>query len=304
MKKIAALFLFALLMTLACGSSDVRDPSKSTVAFHAEIIAEIVDPRISEISGMALSRRAENILWVINDSGDAPRLYAINTEGEIIAVVEIRGAENFDWEDLTSLEIDGEPHLLIADIGNNVVHRDVFSLYLIKEPPLQNGAMALERRIDFQYSDGARDCESIAFDSVHQKILLLSKRDVPAVLYELDFSISDDLLTAQRVGEVYSIPQPIAEETIKHLDQFHAQPTAMDVLPDDSKLAVLTYRRLFVYSHQPGEALIASLNNMNRAMIEYPPLEQAEAMCFGFDQKSVLITTEKLPAQILRIRFD
>lgn len=304
MERVAAFLLLALLISLTCGPSDAGDPSNSTIAFRSEIVTEITDRRISEISGMALSRRAENTLWVINDSGDAPRLYALNTAGKVIAVVDVDGAENLDWEDLASFEIDGVPHLLIADIGNNVVHRDVFSLYLIKEPPLQDGTVAVEQRFNFQYVDGARDCESISFDPVHQKILLLSKRDVPAILYELDFINTDVPLIAQRAGEVFSIPQPVAEEMKKHLDQFHAQPTAMDVLPDDSKLAILTYRRLFVYDHHPDKTIIESLNQMNRAMVEYPALEQAEAMCFDFDYKSILITTEKLPAQILRIQLE
>jgi hypothetical protein len=241
---------------------------------------------------------------VINDSGDAAKLYAINLGGEIVATVEIKDAENFDWEDIASFKIEGVPYILIADIGNNVVHRDIFSLYLIKEPPVQDGKITIERRIDFRYIDGPRDCESISIDPVNKKIILLSKRDVPAVLYEIDFAHADGVAMAQRVGEIYSIPQPIPDEIKTYLDRFHAQPTAMDILPDDSRLAVLTYRRLFVYGHHPNKAMIESLNQMDRAMIEYPPLQQAEAMCFDFDNKSILITTEKVPAQILRIRLE
>lgn len=297
--------LFPLLLVLfiiGCGASDVRDPFNSTVQFKADVFTQISDSRVSEISGIAPSRQVDNFFWVINDSGDDARLYAINASGIIVAEVKVRDADNIDWEDLASFKMDGESYLLIADVGNNVDPRDVFSLYLVKEPDIQDGKVDWQRRIDFRYSDGSPDCESVAVDAVNKKILLLSKRDVPPVLYELDLLADSGINTAKRVGEVTTIPQPTEDEKKKYLDQFHAQPTALDILPDASKIAILTYRRLFIYDHKLNESYLVSLNRSDRALIEYPALEQAEAMCFYGE--SVLITTEKLPAEILKISMQ
>ncbi|RQW02584.1 hypothetical protein EH223_12175 [candidate division KSB1 bacterium] len=73
-----------------------------------------------------------------------------------------------------------------------------------------------------------------------------------------------------------------------------------DILSDYSMLSVLSYRRVFLYPHQPDKPIINSLNS-ERVLIEHPALEQAEAMCFDTDNMSILITTEKLPALILNI---
>lgn len=293
------LFL-AVAFLLACRPAHFRDASKRSVPFQTTILGEITDQRISEISGMTLSRRHQNMLWVINDSGDDANLYAVTRSGTVAAVVTINNADNVDWEDLASFTFADQDYLLIADVGNNVVHRDVFSLYILPEPALEQSNVDLLRRIDFQYSDGARDCEAVAVDAVQQKILLLSKRDVPAVLYEIAMQDTTPVSFARRLGVVTSIPQPTPDEMKRHLDKYHAQPTAMDFMPDYSMLSVLTYRRLFLYPYRAGMPIINSLN-AQVALIEFPALEQAEAVCFDADNRSILITTEKLPALILKI---
>lgn len=296
-------FLLSALLLLACGASDVRDPLNSTVHFTATVVGEITDDRVPEISGLALSNRSDSVLWVLNDSGDKAYIYALRTTGEFLAAVKIKDSDNDDWEDLASFEMDGEPYLLIGDIGANVSEPDMFSLYLIKEPLLTDEKVELERRIDFRYNDGSRDCEALAVDPIRGKILLLTKRDVPARLYEIDLNSTLKVSIAYFSGEVTSIPQPTQDEIKSNLDRYHAQPTALDLLPN-RKIAVLTYRRLLTYDLSSQESYLEALNDSTRALVEYPALKQAEAMCFDFDSRSVLITTESLPAEILRISFD
>ena len=301
MTRFSLFLVFTLI--LGCGASDVRDPLKSTVNFTSTVIGTITDDRVPEISGMVVSQRADSVLWVLNDSGDKARIYALHRSGEFLAEVKIENADNDDWEDLASFELDGQPHLLIGDIGANVSDPDQFTLYLVKEPLLTDEKVDVERRIDFRYNDGARDCEALAVDPVRGKILLLSKRDVPARLYEIDLYSKLSLATAYFRGEVTSIPQPTNDEIKSNLDKYHAQPTALDIRPNN-KMAVLTYRRLFTYDLSSQMSYNDALNDSSRALIEYPALKQAEAMCVDVDGRSVLITTENLPAEILKISFE
>jgi hypothetical protein len=297
-----SILLLGLLM-MACDDSKAPIPTKSTVAFTSTVIGEITDDRVPEISGLVLSHRSDDVLWVLNDSGDKAFIYALKTNGDFISAVKVKDADNIDWEDLASFEMDGEPYLLIGDIGANVSDADMFSLYLIKEPELTDEKVDLERRIDFRYNDGPRDCEALAVDPIRGKILLLSKRDEPARLYEIDLRSNLKVQTAYFQGEISSIPQPTKDEVKSSLDKYHAQPTALDILPN-RKIAVLTYRRLFAYDILSQQSYIEAMNDSSRAIVEYPSLKQAEAMCFDFDGRSILITTEDLPAEILKISFE
>jgi len=63
-------------------------------------VGDIKSNLIREISGAVASRKNPGILWVHNDSGDLPRLYAISTAGELIGIYTITGAKARDWEDI------------------------------------------------------------------------------------------------------------------------------------------------------------------------------------------------------------
>ena len=294
------LCLLFLLLSLMC-APEKSEPINNNSSLNVEQIGEITDRRISEISGMAASTH-ENALWVVNDSGDDANVYAISKSGEILTTVKLEQAVNYDWEDVASFELDGQTFLLIADIGGNTAFRDIFTLYVLKEPSIQDNRASIAWKLHFKYEDGARDAEAVFVDVKSGKILLLSKRDVPAVLYELPLRpTSSQALIALRVGEIGSIPQPLADEINHRLDRYHAQPTSMDISPDHSKLAVLTYRRMFVYEHEQNESWLQTLNKPP-VIFEFPKLEQAEAICF--DHKNILITTENVPAPILQVELD
>lgn len=296
------LLLCVMFLGLSCASEEPSPPLPST-EFSVTTMGDITDRRISEISGMARSTLHEGILWVLNDSGDNAHIYAISQNGDIRATVSIYGVQNYDWEDLSSFNMDGESYLLIADIGGNVVFRDVFHLYVIKEPMLEATTAPVVWKLSFEYDNGARDAEAVAVDTAQEKILLLSKRDVPALLYELPLRPqTSELLIAQQLGEITSIPQPTEDEVQRRLDRYHAQPTGMDISADGASIAVLTYRRAFLYERRDNESWLQTLNRTPR-LFEFPRLEQAEALCFDEDGTSLYITSEKLPAPLIRLTY-
>jgi len=267
-------------------------------------IGQVTDYDISEISGIANSKVNDNVLWVINDSGDRARIYALTPSGEILARIKIEDADNEDWEDLALFSYQGGSYLLIADTGGNTSNRDVFDLYIVAEPDLRNNpqSVAVQWRIRFQYQDEPRDCEAVAVDALEEKIYLLSKRSVPSVLYELPLRPDgNEIIIAKRLGEVNTIPQPTQDEIKTRYDKYHAQPTGLDITPNGGKITVLTYRRLFIYDRARNESWLGALNRPP-LQIEFPPLKQAEAICFFTDNKSVLVTSEQIPAPILKIK--
>ena len=60
------------------------------IVAHAEDESPLVDAGtvtfepVNEMSGIAKSNTFEDVYWVMNDSGDTPRIFAVNGRGELI----------------------------------------------------------------------------------------------------------------------------------------------------------------------------------------------------------------------------
>lgn len=267
------------------------------------------DSDLTEISGLARSLRQESVLWALNDSGNQPVLYAINSQGKRVGSIKVKGVKNKDWEDLASFEYQSKPYLLIADVGDNEAKRDTYRLHWIKEPSpkklLKSDGLMLKpkKTIKFRYEDGPRDCESVAVDVKNNRILLLSKRDPVPALYQLPLNPANDKKqVAKRITKLLPLPEPDVIYEVKKLkfSGFSTMPTAMDISPDGKQLAVLTYPNAYLYRlSQPYHWM--ELASLKPILIELPYLKQAEALSFDALGKALLITSEKLPAPLIKV---
>lgn len=272
----------------------------------------IKDSHINEASGITRSRRDNNVLWVNNDSGNAAEIYAINPQGERLATVTIPDIdlEWLDWEDMASFEMDGKAYLMIADVGDNFESHWQYHLYFIEEPDLsqyQKGEkfeLKPEWVMRFMYEDGPRDCEAVAVDEKHGKILLLTKRNDPPVLYRLPLK-KIRATKAKRMGEVKPMPMP-KERHYRIVDflDYTKMPTAMDIAPDGSGIVVLTYGNAFYFPTNGVEDDWLSVLNSTPKTIELPPLKQAEAIGFDHSGQHVFVTGERRPTPLLNINIS
>ncbi|MGI2170448.1 hypothetical protein ACROAE_09660 [Shewanella sp. MF05960] len=311
-KRISVFFYLILaLSTSACAMPTGMSQAGSITA-----------PSIDEASGLAVSRINDQILWVHNDSGDTARIFAIDTQGQQLATLNITGVKNTDWEDIASFVYEGESYLLIADVGDNQAKRSQYQLHLIKEPDLSllNGQNNLSAQpvwsMTFTYPDGAHDCESVAVDSVKGKILLLTKRDTLPILYELPLmapsvqSGSNNSPAqvmnkqAKRLGEIAPLPTAVLDYvSIYTWAGFAGKPTAMDISADGLSAVVLTYTHAFYFSRtQPGDWL--SLFSTTPLEITLPAIKQAEAVGFSQDGQSIYITSEMIPAPLYKMDLN
>lgn len=137
----ATLFLIVLVI-LFCGCANSKKASSMNLP-KTSIRVLVADGRITfapigESSGMVQSRKYPGVFWTHNDSGDSARLFAIRADGSLVRPddglpydgIQVGGARNHDWEDLTL--IDGQ--LIIADTGNNANKRRDLVLYFLPEP--------------------------------------------------------------------------------------------------------------------------------------------------------------------------
>jgi len=93
--------------------------------YKSRIIADLPEP-VKETSGLVFFNWQ---LWTINDSGNKPEIYQIDTiTGSILRTVVIHNTVNTDWESITQ----DEANVYIGDFGNNAGNRK--DLCILKIP--------------------------------------------------------------------------------------------------------------------------------------------------------------------------
>jgi hypothetical protein len=251
------------------------------------LLAVLSNRHIRESSGVAFSRRREDVLWTHNDSGDRPRLFAFDTKGRHVAEVTV-AARAADWEDIASFTLDGKAMLLVADVGDNSARRRRVALQLLAEPDLgarRPGTLlkaAPVMSLTFSYPDGPRDCEAVAVDPTTATVYLVSKQHGCGV-YELPLPERPpkEALVAKKIGSLGLL-----------------WVTAMDISPDGRRALVLTYGDAYEYARGDGETWAAAFKRKPRR-IPLPPRIQGEAACYGPDGRTLYLTSERLPTPLL-----
>ena len=299
--------LLLLILTLIAACSDAGPPPEAPPALAAVKIGELEDPRIREASGLARSQRGSNVLWVINDNGAKEWVHAISPRGARRGEFDLKKAKNKDWEDLASFTLDDTPYLLVADIGDNDARHKKRTLYIVAEPEAEKKSEAkLDWKVDFRYPDGPRDAESVAVDVENSRALVLSKRDIPPVLYEIPLEPEGDkTVTATWLGTIKSLPAPSRQdvEFAPKTKDWHWQPVGMDISADNLAAVILTYRAVYYYERQPQQGWYEALNTKPRR-VSIGNLKNAEAVAFGDDSRRVVVTGENKHAWILLIDFN
>ncbi len=250
---------------------------------------------IDESSGLAASTRYDNVLWTHNDSGSAAILYAMDYSGKHLGTFFMGGDEPRDWEDMASFKLDGESFLLVADTGDNFEINYSARLSIFKEPDVyerQNQVVEPQWVIDFEYpKDKSYDIESVAVDVIQKKIILLSKRNKKVHVFELPL----------RFDEHYENTIVMAKKIIKL--KYFRRPTSMSFSADAKYAAILTYGKVYLFDNSRHERWDEIFKKPFKK-IRYKGLYQPEAISFDQQTKNLFISSEKLPAKLLKINLE
>ncbi len=205
-----------------------------------------------ENSGIVRSRNWPDLFWMINDSGDEPRVYPVRRDGEVFTStrspktpgVLIGGAINVDWEDIA---VTAEGEIIVPDTGNNANDRRDLVLYVIDEPAPTADRTTFRRKIFVRYPEQTSfpapkddfnfDCEGIFVLAGKIHLLTKHRSDSQTRLYRLDTMKSDE----------------VNDLTFVESFDIQGQVTAADALPDGSRLLVATYTDLWLFD-QPDPA--------------------------------------------------
>ncbi|WP_407908879.1 hypothetical protein [Lysobacter claricitrinus] len=291
---------------LACALAIVlASCSRAPVDGDARVSGLMLDSQLSEISGLAVSNRHADTLWMHDDGGNPPRLFAVDRDGGRKATFRVEGVPKTDWEDIAAFRQQGRDYLMLADTGDNGGLRRTLQLHVIEEPAkLENARLKPAWSIVFRWPDGPRDCEAVAVDVSRGEVLLISKRRQPPELFRLPLHPQvDPPAVAERIARL-RMPAALAPQSgTDERAPLSAQVTAASVSPDGLRLAVLTYRYLLVYKRAPDEDWARAVAHPPR-VLTLPWLPQAEAMGWDRDGRHVFTTGEFVPAPLYRIDVD
>ncbi|MFM2199615.1 MAG: hypothetical protein RLZZ505_3047 [Verrucomicrobiota bacterium] len=286
MQRYAAIFLIS--SALAAEPDFVLQPSD----------AKLTSPAVTEASGLAASPSADGFLWMINDSGGTPEIHLAQTDGTSRGSVTVGDTKNIDWEDLAAFQSEGKPYLLIADTGDNGSARKSVTLHIVREPKLPVDGETLSEKvqvafkIEFTYEDGPRDCESVAVDAENGKVILISKRTDPPCVYELPLKPSENAI-ARKIGTTATKAPGIVSI------RFANQPTGLDISACHRSATVVTYHGLFLFRRMEKESWAEVFAKTPEALAPHK-LQQAEAVAFSRDGKSIFAVSEKANSPVVR----
>ena len=115
-----AIVLFSALARKAEGAEATPD-----------VVSTLSDPQITESSGLVVSTEDDDLAYTINDSGNAPIVYAVEiSTGTTVGTTRLAG----DLLDTEALSIDQDETLWIADTGDNRAQRTDVALYSTPAP--------------------------------------------------------------------------------------------------------------------------------------------------------------------------
>ena len=113
-----------------------------------------------------------NYLITHNDSGDKPKLYVLNQNGEKIMEIKLNQLKNKDWEDIAK---DSENYY-IADTGNNNGTRENLKIYIIDYDFFLRGEISIKYKSQTTFSkEPINEFDSEALAVVGEELILFSK---------------------------------------------------------------------------------------------------------------------------------
>jgi hypothetical protein len=217
-----------------------------------EQVGALVDPAIVETSGLVASRTQPDVLWLHNDSGDTPRVFAVRPTGETIASYLLEGAIALDWEDMAlgpGPEADVD-YLYLADIGDNGTIRGYVTVYRVPEPVVDAaGGEGLPLGgvvpVDLKYPDGPHNAETLLSDPLTGDLLIVTKEDAgPSRVFRAVAPIDvEGKTTMEEIATLSFGVEPLPGNPLA---------TGGDIADDGSLVVVRTYSHAFAWRRPAG----------------------------------------------------
>jgi len=248
---------------------------------NLKVIADL-PLRLEEASGIETVANSK-FIWMLNDSGNAPKLFGLTSTGKIKKELTIN-AKNNDWEDLTS---DPEGNIYIGDFGNNLNKRDNLAILKVNHADLTTDKIIDIDRISFRYPDQKKfppKKKHMSFDT------------------EAFFFLNDSLyiFTKNRVKgdygktKLYKVPATQGHHIATYMTSFttcpelHCWITSADISKDGKKVVLLAQNAAWVFKDFKDDNFFGG----TATQIPFTFESQKESVCFK-NEKTLYITDER-----------
>jgi len=157
------------------------------------IVGTVVAPEIWEASGLVASRQNPGVLWIHNDSGFPGNVFAVSTNGSLLARYYEPSIFWGDFEDI-AIGPGSTPeaqYIYLGDIGDNFSSRASIWVYRFPEPAVYSYQASNPRvdpfvgtqAIELVYSDGSYNAEALMVDPITGDLFIATKNDTGSRIY-------------------------------------------------------------------------------------------------------------------------
>ncbi|MDB4878455.1 MAG: hypothetical protein JWM41_4901 [Gemmatimonadetes bacterium] len=221
---------------------------------HVSVVRTRARPELLENSTAAMSHRQPGVFFTINDSGNDPVLFAMDTTGADRGAWPVRGATNVDWES-AAIGPCAPPGVAecvyIGDTGDNLAHHRSRAVYRVAEPAANGSTDSIvAEKLSYVYADGPHDVEAM-YVARNGDMFFITKRRLkngagalrPALVFKLSAAewSAHRQVVAQLVDSLSLVPGSAPLRVI----------TDASLSPDARHLAVRTYMQVYVYATDP-----------------------------------------------------
>ena len=257
----------------ACGCSSYGDPA--SVGALPKVL--------NETSGLAVSRKNPGVLWAHNDSGDSPRIFALDEKGALLGQIDLGGATAVDWEDLAVGPCPSGHCIFVGDVGDNSKARTDVALYRVDEPVVDGKPFATRtlpaQRFPFSYPDGPWNCETVLVHPTTGDVFLVTKIGTSAAgLYRFPSPLTPNVpVVVERLGSVAKTGTTLV--------------TGGDISPCGDRVLLRTYFSLLEYAVPAGKGIAEALA-LAPTSLPVAGEPQGEAVAYRPDGRGYLTASE------------
>jgi hypothetical protein len=265
---------------------------KLLILLAVVVTGKLENPRLTESSGIAASRRNPGLYWTQNDSGNPPEIFLIDRAGRDLGVWTVDGAANVDWEDIA---VGPDQTIYIGDIGDNQRSRQEVVVYRVPEPVAKagGGATAKATALHFRYPDGPHDAEALLVQPRTGDIYIVTKAkegDLDTLVFKAPATGSGIL---KRVGKLDLPPEfDLAAVT--------GRITGGSISPDGKRVVLCDYVRAYEYV-LPAGRVFDDIWRQNPEVIDPGPRLQGESVTYSLDGESLLFTSEGKHSPVVEV---
>lgn len=243
-----------------------------------EVLCRFDSRELDEVSGITLSRQHEDVIWVTNDSGGGPYLYAVSIRDcGIRATLRLLDTPARDHEALAAgVDDEGRDVIWIGDIGDNIDGWPYARIHKVIEPRTLRDAEVPVTTYRYTYPGGPVDAEALLAAPDREQLWVITKESGVGAILELPAPMSPSR-TPMEATEVGSARALVTDAAMS---------------PDGTRYAVRDYLSAEVFTGEPpGEP---------QARFRLPLQPQGEAITWTADGAALLVASER-SAELVRV---